>query len=795
MLKNLITIALRNLSKDKGYSLLNILGLTIGITCSLLLIFYVLDELSYDRHHAKADRIFRIASYVQEPNNSMRWSVTPYPLSQALKQDYPEVEEAVHFINAGRVLFGTGERKIAENKVFFADSNVFRIFSHPFIEGDPATALKAPNSMVITRELAEKYFGNDKKAVGESLQTSTGRVCKVTGVIENLPRSSHFRYDVLLSNNSNDGQQPQNGWGNFGLYTYVLLKPGVDREAFEKKLLPMYGKYLAPIFEQYNIKMQFGVQPVTDIHLHSDLGQEPEELGSMSYIYILSSVAIFLLLIASINYMNMTTARSARRAREIGIRKVSGSSRGQLVLQFISESLVMTLISAIISMGLLYLVLPPFNALAGKFISYGYIFKPVSLLVFAAVIFFVGVAAGSYPALYLSGFNPVSVLKGNLAKASSNVVLRRILVIAQFTISMVMIICTLVVYSQLRYMRNFDLGFNKDQVINVPVNRMPNLRTKLPSLMNALRQIKGITAVSCANGLPGSSEIAFNLFSVETDQGYRDKGVDCYAIDDQYIPTLGIKLIKGRGFSLPSDTLTSIIVNEKLVKEFGWKDPLGKKVKFPGDTTNSFVQVIGVVKDFHQKSLYNPIAPLIFFYQPTGRFIQLRLQAGLTREALSGAESEWKIFFHGEPFNYSFLDEDLNSQYRADEKRGRIYTTFSIITILITCLGLTGLIAFTTQQRQKEISIRKVMGAGLRQIVPLLARNFVWLVGFSCLLAFPFAFYFMNKWMEVFPYKAGLHPFNFILSALIVLLITLVTISFHTIKVALSNPVKALRTE
>jgi putative ABC transport system permease protein len=794
MLKNLIVISIRNFLKDKGYSILNVLGLSIGITFSLLLVLYVIDELSFDKYHKKADRIYRINAFVQEPTKDMKWAATQFPLGPALKRDYPEVEHAVRFVASNGDVFGSGERKFSETKVFYTDSNFFDVFTHPFLEGNPKTALVKPNSIVLTRQLAEKYFGK-KSALDQSLQANSGTVYKVTGVTEDVPKNSHIIYNALISSNSLPGGSDYGGgWGNFGFYTYVLLSPGADPQNFEKKLAPMYKKYMAPIFEQYNIKIRYGIQSITDIHLHSEMEQEPEELGSMSYIYILSSVAAFLLIIACINYMNLTTARSARRAKEIGIRKVAGSNRTQLVMQFIVESLVITLISMVISLGLVYLLLPSFNTLAGKFLSYGSVFQPTGLMVLLGVLLFVGLLGGSYPAIYLSKFNPLSVLKGTLSKASANISLRRVLVTIQFSISMVMIICTWVVYSQLRYMRQKSLGFEKDQVVSLRVNGGGPVRDKVTAFKTELRNYPGIISVSSANAVPGSENVSFNLFQVESATGYRDKGVDCYSIDENYLATLGIKLVKGRNFT-SADTVKSIMVNENMVKTFGWDEPLGKKVKFPGDTSGSYVEVIGVVQDFHQKSLYNPIAPLIMFYAPVTRGVQVKIAAKDIPKTIHLLEETWKKFFPTLLFTYTFLDEDFDSQYAADQKRGKIFTIFSILTVFITCLGLIGLIAFTTQQRQKEISIRKVMGADIRQIVPLLARNFIFLVACSCLLAFPVAYYFMHKWLEVFPYKAGLQVSTFILSALVVLLITVITISYHTVRVALANPVKSLRTE
>jgi putative ABC transport system permease protein len=794
MIKNLLLVAFRNFKRDKWYSLLNILGLTIGITFSLFLIFYIKDELSYDRHNEKAGRIYRINAHIKEPDkDTMRWAVTPFPMAPALAKDYPEVEEAVRFISNGKTMFKNGDLRLYEDKVFVVDSNLFRVFTHKFIEGDPQTALKEPRSMVLTQSAAKKFFGN-KSCVGKTLENASGDVYKITAVIKDVPKNSHILFNVLISRSSLPADFANN-WGGFGFYTYVLLKPNTSAVTFEKKMAPVYDKYLASIFAQYNIKMRFGAMPITSIHLHSDMANEPEELGSISYIYIFSAVAFFMLLIACINYMNLTTARSARRAKEIGMRKVTGSSRLQLVSQFLIESILTAFFALLLALGAIALLLPTFNSLSGKFISFNTLLRPDTVLILLAIIVFVGFVGGSYPAFYLSKFNPVSVLKGSLAKGSSNVALRRTLVVIQFSISMIMLICTWIVYGQLKYLRNKDLGFNKEQVLIATANSNNDIRSKILAFKNEMRKDPQVISVSTAQAVPGSG-VNFNLFTIESKNGYVDKGVDCYAVDEDYFKTLGIKVVKGRNFSGLSDTLRSIIVNEKMVKEFEWgENALAKKVKFPGDTSGNYFEVVGVIKDFNQKSLYNPLTPLLLFYAPNNNTLQLKLRPGSIPSTIAGIEKKWKNAFPELPFQYTFLDQDFDSQYAADQKRSKIFTAFSILTILITCLGLLGLIAFTTQQRQKEISIRKVMGANTGQIIPLITRNFVLLVGLSCFIAFPVAWYFMDKWLDIFPYNTGLSAIPFILSAVVVLLITLLTVIFHTMKAALANPVRSLRTE
>jgi putative ABC transport system permease protein len=795
MLKNLLVIAIRNFKKDKWYSLLNILGLTLGITFSLFLVFYITDELSYDRYHQKADRIYRIVSYIQERDKNTDWTSTQLPLAATLKKDFPEVEESVRFLNRERTLFKNGNNSFYETKVYYADSTLFNIFTYPFVEGTAANALNEPNSIVITKTLAKKYFGKNTSAVGKTLKTVYD-VYKVTGVIEDVPKNSHIIFDMLISS-STLLKGPHNGddWGSFNNFTYVLLKPGTDAKAFEKKLLPMYDKYMAPIFAKYNVKMHYGVQPITSIHLHSKLQGEPEELGNMSYIWIFSAVAFFMLLIACINYMNLTTARSAHRAKEIGIRKVTGSSRKQLISQFLSESLLTAFIAVLISVILVIILLPLFNSLSGKSFSIGRLFQPSNIFLLLGIALFTGLVGGSYPAFYLSGFKPVSILKGKLSKASGNVNLRRTLVVLQFSISMIMLICTWVVYSQLAYLRTKDLGFDKAQVMTVTVNTGEDERGKIFAMNNEFRSQPGIKVVGTGNCYPGSPNINLNLFSVQTNEAYTDKAVECYGIDEHYLESLNIPVIKGRNFSDLPDTLHSILVNEAMVKHFGWDNAIGKRVKFPEDTSGRYLEVIGVIKDFHQKSLYNPIAPLLLFYSPNGNIIQVKMNPGNISSSIAKVETIWKKYFPQLPFEYKFLDEDFNSQYVADQKRGKIFAAFSILTILITCLGLLGLTAFTTQQKQKEISIRRVMGANILQVVSLISRNYLWLALISAFIAFPVAWYFMHNWLNIFPYNTGLSILPFIVSAIVIVFTATITAMFHSARAAMVNPAISLRTE
>jgi len=793
MIKNLLLVAIRNFKRDKWYSLLNIVGLMIGITFSVFLIFYIKDELSYDRYNVKADRIYRVGADIKEAERAGgKNASTQFALVPQLRKEYPELEEAVRFIGVGKTLYRNGALNLYEDKVFLADSNLFKVFTYSFIEGDARTALVEPNSMVLTESVAEKYFGRAHGVVGKTLQDEKGGIFKITAVLKDVPTNSHLIFHALVSM----GVPPNyyNNWGAFGAYSYVLLKPNTDVAGLEKKMLSLYDKFLAPVFKPFNVKIHYLLEPITDIHLHSVSGNEPEQLGSMSYIYVFSAVAVFMLLIACINYMNLTTARSARRAKEIGIRKVTGSSRRQLILQFLAESALTALVAMVLSLVLIAVLLPVFNSLSGKSIDLHSLLRPDTILTLLGIILFVGILGGSYPAFYLSKFNPVGVLKGSLSKSSGNVTLRRVLVVVQFSIAMIMLICTLVVYNQLQYLRNVDLGFNQQQVVSLTANANSDIRSNIKAFVGTLRKNPAIIATSTSQSRPGQGS-NFNLWSIETKKGVTQEGIANYAVDENYFGTLGMQLRAGRNFTNPGDTLHSIIVNEAMVKRFGWDQPIGKHVKYPGDTSSFAFEVVGVVRDFNQSSLYNPITPLILFYRPNDNNIQVKLRAAEIPTTLAEIGKAWKASFPELPFSYTFLDQDFFSQYSADQKRGQIFTAFSVLTILITCLGLLGLIAFTTEQRQKEISIRKVMGAGVGQIVPMITRNFVLLVGISCLIAIPVASIFMNQWLKLFSYNTGLTPAPFLYSVLGVLGITLLTVIYHSVRAAMANPVNGLRSE
>jgi putative ABC transport system permease protein len=803
MLKNLLVVSLRSIRKDKAYSFLNILGLTIGITCSLFLIMYILDELSFDRYHKNANSIYRIVSNIKEPDNAFTWAVAQEPMAVELRDNYPEVINAVRFNGTGKTLYKHGDKEFNETDFYTTDSTVFDMFSYAFIAGNQRTALDNPFSIVLTKKIAEKYFNEVTAALGQSLQTvnNEGKTedFKVTGIIEDVPLNSHFRFDALISSNTYPTRQVN--WGGFGVFTYIQLPEGYDLAKMYKSLEKIVKEKVNPIFEQYGISVKYELQKITDIHLYSKIQDEAEAGGDISYIYIFTAVAAFMLIIACINYMNLATARSTNRSKEVGLRKVMGSSRGKLVLQFVTESIVIASVSLVLSFILIYLLLPAFNTLANKQLPYSYILRLPVLVSLLGMILFIGIVGGSYPAFYISSFNPVQVLKGKIASKGGNALFRKGLVVLQFGISIFMLISTLVVFDQLQYMRTKDLGFKKERVVRLNLTER-EMRKRADVIVNSLKQNSEVVAVGMANASPGEG-IGKNLLKVEENDGkFSDRGIDLYTADFDFVKTMGMTIVTGRDFSrdIISDTTSAVLVNEAMVARMGWKEPLGKKFRFQtGDPKNPTQdkQVVGVVKDYHQNSLYDAIEPLLIIFDKRNNYVFVRTDQGDPKQTLAAIEKTWKQVFPSFPFEYVFLDQDFNSQYKADEKRSQIFTVFSGLTIFIACLGLLGLAAFSTQQRSKEIGIRKVIGAQVQSLFYLVSKEFFLLVTIGIVLAFPVAWYFTNSWLSNFAYRIELMAEwpTFIASAFLALVITLLTVGFHVIKAATANPVKTLRDE
>lgn len=795
MLKNLFKISIRNILKEKGYSIINILGLTIGITCSMFLFMYVFDELSYDKYHSNSENIYRIVSNITEPDNEFTWAVAQIPMADELGENYPEVLNAVRFFGLGKSLYKYEDKSFYEEDIYLADSSVFEMFSYEFIYGDPLSALLSPNSMVITESIAIKYFGTTD-CLDKELTDQDNDQMRITGVIKDVPLNSHFRFDGLISRNS--APNWRGSWGNFGVFTYVQFPNGYDPTSFQHNFDSITKHHVNPIFESIGITIEYEMQRITDIHLHSKLQDEAEEGGDISYIYIFSAIAFFMLIIASINYMNLATARSTQRAKEVGVRKVMGAYRKHLISQFLVESILLASISLVVSLLLIYAFLPSFNTLANKAINFSHIIEPNILLLLIGIVAFIGLIAGSYPALYLSGFNPVEVLKGKLASKGGNSILRKSLVVFQFSISIFMLIATLIAYDQLNYLMNKDLGFEKEQVLRISFSNR-SMRDSYPVLANKLRQNPKVVNVSSSSSSPGEG-IGKVIFNVEDNNGQMlERGIDFYLVDFDFVKTMKMEIVNGRDFTrdIPADTINSVLVNEAMVKRMGWTEPLGKRFEIPQRDTVITKRVIGIVKDYHQNSLYDEIEPLMIMFRRTNQLVHIKLDSDNTKSTLSEIESVWNEVYPNSPFEYSFLDQDFASQYEADQRRGEIFTVFSTLTIIIACLGLLGLTSFTTEQRTKEIGIRKVIGASVSSIITLVSKEFIILVLIATIIACPIAWYFMENWLEAFAYKIELkdETMTFISSALIAIVITILTVGFHTAKAATANPINALKDE
>jgi len=795
MIRNLIKISLRNIFREKAYSLINILGLTLGISCSLFLSFYVMDELSYDKFHEKGDDLYRVVTEITEVDNQFTWAVAQTPFAPTAKMDYPEVMEYTRLTGAGRMMIKNGGDNIYEEEFVYADSAFFDLFTHKFIQGDPKTCLYEPNSVVITKDIAIKYFDRTD-VVGESLE-GEDVVYEVTGVIENLPKNSHIsNSEGFISFTTLQGRRQEGSWGNFGVLTYLYTPGLIDPAPFEEKLQQIYDDYCAEIFEQYGITFKYQLQNIRDIHLHSKIGSEAETNGDIAYVYIFSAIAFFVLLIASINYMNLATAQSTKRAREVGIRKVMGSQKRQIIAQFLTESMIYTLFAFLISLILVAAILPYFNNLLDKSIELSIIWQSEMLLIMIGIVIFIGIVSGTYPAFFLSSFKPVTILKTNSSNASGGTLLRKILVIVQFGISVTMIVSTWIVYDQLQFLTEKDLGFDKEHIVRIGMFN-DDMRSNYKVLRDELKKSNSVIEVGSATTSPGYG-IGKNLINVEDDKGEMvERGIDLYGIDYDYLPALGFEIVEGRNFSreIPSDTTQAVIVTQSMALRMNWDQAIGKKFQFGTDEEDPFMEVVGVVKDYHHQSLYDVIEPVLFYLREENQIAHIKLNGNDISGSLQEVEAAWKRVFPNRPLEYTFLDQEFEEQYQNDQRRGQIFSIFSIITIIIACLGLLGLASFTTSQRTKEIGIRKVLGASVGNIVVMISKDFLILIVISIIISIPAAYYFMNQWLQNFAYQVEINYLTFLMAAMLALVITFITIGFHTFRAAVANPVNALREE
>jgi len=801
MTRNYIKTAFRSLLKNKGFTIINVLGLALGLATCLLIVFYVVDELSYDRFNTKADRIYRVNTDIKFGGNTSSYAIAPPPLAASLS-NFPEVEKAVRLITCIGTRFKKGNENIIENQVAYADPGVFDVFTLPMIDGNPKNALTEPNTIVITERAALKYF-NRTNVVGQYLfRVTENKNFKVTGVIRNMPAQSHFNFDYLLSMPSLATSR-DNNWNNFSFSTYILFKPGVDYRNFEPKLNTLtrqhFGEANYAKMEKSGNYIRVNLTPLKDIHLLSNRQYELGSNSSITYVYIFSAIALFVLLIACINFMNLSTARSANRAREVGVRKVLGSSRKSLIAQFMSESIMVTLFATVIAVLTAWALLPLFNQMSGKELS-------ISLSTLAwlfpsliAIVLVVGVLAGSYPAFYLSGFQPIHVLKGKLSTGFKGSNFRSFLVILQFSISIFLIIGTLVIYNQLNYIQHKDLGFDRNRVLVIKnVSVLGNAKT----LKNEIKRIPGIENATISGFLPtGSLRAPDAVFANKTPDPKSAMFTEVWPVDEDYLNTMGMSIEKGRNFSgqLKTDS-SSMIINETAARMLGfYNDPLNKKLYSPedhgGKTIVKEYTIIGVLKDFNFKSLRDNITPVVMKLADNNDALSVKIKAQNPTPFASKIEQAWNSLSPNQHFEYSFMDDDFDAAYKLEQRTGTLFLSFTTLAIIIACLGLFGLAAYAAEQRNREIGIRKVLGASVAAITTLLSKDFIKLVLISIVIAAPLAWWAMHQWLQGFAYRQNIQWWVVASAAFGSIIIAFITISFQSIKAAMANPVDSLKSE
>ncbi len=768
---------------------------------------YVLDELSYDRYNDKADRIYRVDGDIQFGGTHFILAVAPDPMGPSLKKDYPQIEQYVRFRGYGGLLIKKGNENLQEDRVIYADSTLFDVFTLPMIQGDTKTALTEPHTVVITEKMAKKYF-NSTNIVGQTLIVNDTTNYKVTGVIKNIPAQSHFNFDFFITMTDLEESRRSN-WVSNNFNTYIVLKPGVNPKSIESQFDRMVTKYVGPQIQQIlNLNMnefkksgnfdRYALMPLTKIHLYSNKTAELSANNNIQYVYIFSAIAIFILLIACVNFMNLSTARSSGRAREVGVRKVLGSLRSNLITQFLTESTLISFIALLFALLFAWLLLPYFNQLGGKEMSLGLISRPWLLPALIILVVVVGLIAGSYPAFYLSGFRPIQVLKGKLAAGFKSGWLRSGLVIFQFFTSIVLIIGTVVIYNQLNFIRNKKLGFNRDQVLIL--QNTDALGKQAKAFKEEILRLQGVENATMTGFLPTADWRSDSpLFTDASLDQKKAVSMQNWEADENYIPTLGMEMAKGRNFSSQFLTdSTAIIVNEAAAKLLGFSDPLNKPLYYLNSIQTKDVttyHIIGVVKDFNFNSLREQVTPLALFFREQKSKIAFRISTKSISTLLSKIESKWKSMAPGQPFNYSFMNDDFNNIYRAEQHIGKIFISFAVLAIFIACLGLFGLVTYAAEQRTKEIGIRKVLGASVTNVVTLLSKDLLKLVIISALIAFPVAWWAMHKWLEDFAYRINISWWIFLLAGALAVFIALITVSIQAVKAAIANPVNSLRTE
>jgi len=791
MFRNYLISTFRNLRKDKLHSFINIAGLAIGLACVILILLVVRYELSYDSFNKKQDRIYRVVLDSIKDDGPFHMAPTMLPLAPALRRDFPEVERAARISQRSSMLMRAGENRYYES-LFFADSEIFSIFNLPLKQGNPASALFQPYSIILTEALAEKYFGRSDP-VGKILRIDNVQDFTVTGVLQKIPETFHLRINMLASFDSLKNQEKNRweAWDTFSNdYTYILLASGVDPVELEERLPAFQRKY---VDAETVRKQKLRLQALQEIHF-SSLNYDDAVTYEKGYLYTFSAIALFIMILACVNFMNLATARSAGRSREVGMRKVVGARRAQLILQFLTESFLMAFVAVVGAVGLVYLVLPRFRMFLNRQIVFDLPHDPALAAMLLFLVLFTGFFAGSYPALMLSALSPVRTLRKKFTIGNQSFSFRTIFVVLQFAVSITLIIATLAVYQQLGFMKTKDLGFFSDQVVVIPLQNSP-LRRDPEAFKNAILNHATVLSVSCANGTPGSGRSEASNYMLDTPSGEKEIYIQTIYTDFDFVETFGLKILDGRNFlkEFSTDRGETYILNETAALQMGWDSPVGKQISRGGEHPG---HVIGVVEDFHYYSMRTQIRPIALNIRPSRfSYLAARIRPQEASRTLNFLEETWNRFAPEYPFEHFFMDEKFARFYRYEQKVGELFALFSILAIVISCLGVFGLISYTAEQSTKEIGVRKVLGASTASIVLLLSKRFVrWVLGAN-LIAWPLAWFAMNKWLEGFAYRVSINPLFFPLAGLTALAIALATVSYHSIKTAFTDPADSLRYE
>ncbi len=806
-----IKAALRTFYREKSYAIINLAGLSLAIACCLILGLYLRSELTYDQHHKRHKEIFRVVNEYITSGNTARYAVTPVPLGPMLKENYPEVKDYVRFNTLGRVLIRNEDKALYWDDVYAADPNVFDVFTHIILYGDPKTALKDPSSAAVSETFAKKYFG-DANPIGKTIQAEVAPEIprKITLVFRDLPENTHLKYHVLFRfDGPQAGQNQRFNLFNIGLFTYLVMPENYNINNFKAVSASFFKRFMEDIGKQLGNAWNCWLQPLPDIHLHSDVaGDLPG--GNIYYIYGFAAVAAFILLLACINYVNLAIARAAKRAKEIGMRKILGIPRALLVFRFIGEAVIFSLIAMVIGAAIVEVVLKltPVNELLGKPLALGLKEDPTLLLWMLGLSLVVGLLSGLYPALYLSSISPLSALAGFQGKGLGGFRLRELLVLTQFTVAVIVISCTLIMAMQMRYVSQKPLGFEKHNRVIILLRGM-DLIEKYPVLKNELLQDSHITGVSVSQGVVGMEQFSILNSLADSESGPPGRIIlSNMSVGEDFPEVMGMKMVSGRSFSkkLLTDIGTTLLVNEALVKNRGWKNPLGKQIRLGSNYING--KVIGVVKDFHAKSLHSPVEPFVFFqFNDDFQNIPAAVRPAMQRscvvsiagndvsQTLKFLQDKFAQYDPKHPFEYKFLDAMLDEMYLSEERLMKMIGIFSGICIFISCMGLYGLAAFTTEQRSKEIGIRKALGASASQIIMMLSRNILFLVLAGAVVASIIAYYAIEEWLAGFAYRVGIHPLVFVVSAIVVLAVAFITVALQSYRTAQANPAQMMRYE